>query len=68
MTNLRLAASDLNEDDYRSFLPSPGSGGQIQLWQFLLELLDTPGRTSAINGFYQRPTVFIENHMKNKHD
>jgi len=27
------------ELDYRTFLPAP-SGGQIQLWQFLLELLD----------------------------
>ena len=41
-------SSDLNEEDYRSFLPSPGSGGQIQLWQFLLELLDCPDKFKEI--------------------
>ena len=38
----------MNEDDYRSFLPVPGTGGQIQLWQFLLELLDDPEQFGKI--------------------
>ena len=33
---------DLDCEDYRSFLPCPGGSGQVQLWQFLLELLDRP--------------------------
>ena len=41
-------SSDLNEEDYRSFLPLPGAGGQIQLWQFLLELLDCPDKFKDI--------------------
>ena len=41
-------SSDLNEEDYRSFLPLPGSAGQIQLWQFLLELLDCPDKFKEI--------------------
>ena len=41
-------SSDLNEEDYRSFLPLPGSAGQIQLWQFLLELLDCPDKFKDI--------------------
>ena len=41
-------SSDLNEEDYRSFLPLPGAAGQIQLWQFLLELLDSPHKFKEI--------------------
>ena len=41
-------STDLNEEDYRSFLPLPGSAGQIQLWQFLLELLDCPDKFKDI--------------------
>lgn len=43
-----FAASDLNVDDYRSFLGEPGSSGTVQLWQYLLELLDTPGMSNII--------------------
>jgi hypothetical protein len=35
-----ISSNDLSEEDYRAFLPGPSTGGQIQLWQFLLELLD----------------------------
>ena len=45
---LIISASDLSKDDYRSFLPSPSSSGQIQLWQFLLELLDNPANKDNI--------------------
>ena len=45
---LIAGSSDLNEEDYRSFLPLPGAGGQIQLWQFLLELLDCPDKFKDI--------------------
>jgi len=34
--------SSPNEDDHRTFLPDPGCNGQIQLYQFLLQLLDCP--------------------------
>eukprot|EP00092_Neocalanus_flemingeri_P027434 GFUD01029754.1.p1 GENE.GFUD01029754.1~~GFUD01029754.1.p1 ORF type:complete len:501 (-),score=85.61 GFUD01029754.1:270-1772(-) len=44
----KISSSDLKEDDYRRFLPTPGSGGQIQLWQFLLELLDNPSNKEHI--------------------
>ncbi len=36
--------SEINEHNYTDFIPSPGqtSAGQVQLWQFLLELLSSP--------------------------
>ena len=43
-----FSASDLNVEDYRSFLAEPSSSGSIQLWQYLLELLDTPDMSSII--------------------
>ena len=43
-----FAASDLNVDDYRSFLAEAGSSGNIQLWHYLLELLDTPAMSNII--------------------
>ena len=39
--------SEITEHNYAQFLPSgatAGSSGQIQLWQFLLELLSRPDR------------------------
>jgi len=43
-----ISSSDLNTNDYRRFLPDPSASGQIQLWQFLLELLDNPeGKEAA---------------------
>ncbi len=30
---------EINEHTYKKFIPPPGNSGQIQLWQFLLELL-----------------------------
>ena len=43
-----LSASDLNVEDYRSFLADPSSSGTIQLWQYLLELLNTPDMANII--------------------
>ncbi len=36
--------AEINEHTYKQFLPGPGqsNAGQIQLWQFLLELLSEP--------------------------
>ena len=46
-TDLLFADPDLDSEDYRSFLPCPGGGGHVQLWQFLLELLDHPEEHGA---------------------
>ena len=43
-----VSASDLNVHDYRSFLPD-NKDGHLQLWQFLLELLDSPCYESVIS-------------------
>ena len=42
--------SEINEHTYQQFLPSAtgASSGQIQLWQFLLELLADPGQYSDL--------------------
>merc|ERR1711963_1336165 len=37
---------EINENNYTSFLPSDPNSGQIQLWQFLLELLANPDKHS----------------------
>ena len=42
-----ISASDLNVLDYRSFLPD-NRDGHLQLWQFLLELLDRPNMRDII--------------------
>ena len=42
-----ISASDLNVLDYRSFLPD-NRDGHLQLWQFLLELLDRPNMREII--------------------
>ena len=42
-----FSASDLNVLDYRSFLPD-NRDGHLQLWQFLLELLDRPNMREII--------------------
>ena len=42
-----ISASDLNVLDYRSFLPD-NRDGHLQLWQFLLELLDRPDTREII--------------------
>ena len=38
--------SEINENNYTKFLPSDVNSGQIQLWQFLLELLANPEQHS----------------------
>ena len=43
-----ISAFDLNVDDYRSFLAESGTSGTVQLWQYLLELLDTPSMSNII--------------------
>lgn len=43
-----VSASDLNVHDYRSFLPD-NKDGHLQLWQFLLELLDDPRHETVIS-------------------
>ena len=41
--------AEINESNYVQFLPSSsGATGQIQLWQFLLELLSEPETYSDI--------------------
>ena len=41
--------AEINEHTYRQFLPAPGqsNSGQIQLWQFLLELLSSPESSAS---------------------
>ena len=46
--NYFISATDLNVHDYRSFLPDK-KDGHLQLWQFLLELLDSPGMENIIS-------------------
>ena len=46
--NSYISASDLDVDDYRSFLAEPSSSGTVQLWQYLLELLHTPDMANII--------------------
>ena len=52
MTHVFLSFTEINESNYTQFLPSSTSSpssaasGQIQLWQFLLELLANPNEYS----------------------
>lgn len=44
---LFLYSTEINESNYTQFIsPSGGPSGQIQLWQFLLELLSDPSKYS----------------------
>ena len=47
-TFFSISVSDLNVHDYRSFLPD-NKDGHLQLWQFLLELLDNVGNDNIIS-------------------
>ena len=41
---LYFIISEINSENYTQFLPSDPNSGQIQLWQFLLELLANPNQ------------------------
>ena len=49
---------EINEDNYTQFLPSSGAPGQIQLWQFLLELLSESEKYSDIIVWEKGPGEF----------